>query len=118
VKRKKKLKHLPSELLKDGRALLERSDILKQTAIWVSNEIEKHVVMDENKFDALSWEQKEAAYVKLNELQGRLNSSVRDLIKLDEEYRKIAKRVNEAYGRQVMEILPPLKFDDPPEEYS
>lgn len=100
------------KLLDDAIVLLEKSKTLKDAALWLSKEIEKGAkAVSEDKFDVMSWEEKEKSYKKLDELMGRLNAEIKILITMDAEYRKIAERVNKMYGREVMEILPPLKFE-------
>jgi len=107
------------KLLEEAQSIMERSRMLRINAEWVSSEIGKVVnKTTEEKLAVMDWEEKERHYKLLTELEGRLLGSVKDLFKLDAEHRKIVERVNAAYGRAVMEELPPLKIGDllPPEE--
>lgn len=101
------------KLFKDASEVLEQSELLRKTAVWVSKEIEKHIDTYTDEYvETLDWEGKEEAYRKLDELAGRLNVCMNDLLKLDGVYRKIAERVNRAYGKSVMKIDKPLTRED------
>jgi hypothetical protein len=100
-------------LLLDVKVVEERGRMLRMSAEWISEEIGKILnrVTDEE-LEVMAWEERESYYKLLDELGGRLISSARDLVKLDEEYRGIVKRVNKAYGKEVLKLTPPLTMSD------
>ena len=97
------------KLLKEGEDICEEMEVLCKTAIWLKECVDKeNDKIDEN----TDWEEKENTYKRIEELGGRVEFSVRELLRLDKKYRKICQRVNKAYGREVMKISEELKDED------
>ena len=97
------------DLVREATVILERSRMLRASAEWLHLEIDKHCKdTDEAKAVDMDWEEKEAAFRKFKELEGRLLVSLRDLKKLDEDFNLIAEKVNRGYGRTLMEPIPPF----------
>lgn len=97
-----------NKLLKEAIEIYQKSEMLKKNSLWISELIEKHCNKVEAEFDVMSWEEKEESCKKMDELQGRLLSEIKTLVKMDNEYRELARRVNKEYGKPLMEILPPI----------
>jgi hypothetical protein len=102
-----------NKLLVDAMSTLEKSIILRDNATWLSKQIDmlvsKHT---DEEFDLLEPEEKDRIIRQMDELKGRLIVSMKDLIKLDEEYRSIAICVNKSTGEKLLEVLPPITLKD------
>jgi len=106
-----KKKKLPPDLYAEAVSILARSDTLKQTVYWQSDQVEKLVhKYSEDEFDALPWELKEAHLKECDEIWGRLNQSVKEMNQLDEMYNSLRVRLKERCGK---DILPPISGDIP-----
>src|SRR5271157_5066145 len=94
---------LPAGTYERAIELTKRSIVLRETAEWQANEVEKFCKEHpDSEYEYLTPDEKDEVFTKSEELLGRLNSSLHDLKALDEEYEKIRKIVNEHYKRVVM----------------
>jgi len=112
---------LPTDLYERALKVLEQSEILKQTVIWQGKEVDKHVrEYSEERIEAMDWQEKEAAMKIADELFMRLNQSVMELKKLNDEYEKLREEAKKHFGKDVM---PPVDGNikgiiDPDDEIS
>jgi len=98
---------IPRDILEEAIEILEQSEILKGTAIWTSDEIEKFVSKySDEEFDELPWDEKEEVSKTGEELMGRMKVSINELKKLSNRYEGIRKRLKEEYND---DRLPPLR---------
>ncbi len=98
-------------LYEEALAIIEQSEILRQTVIWQDNQV--NILMNkysEEEFNALSWDEKERHYWECEEIMARLEQSVRELAKLDAKYQELQARLIKQFGRSV---LPPLDGNTP-----
>ena len=94
---------LPAGTYERAIAATQRSLLLKETAEWQANEVEKFCQEHpDTEFELLPYDEQERIMKKSEELLGRLNSSLHDLKALDEEYEKVRKIVNDHYKKNVM----------------
>lgn len=106
-------KRLPKSMYEEALAILEQSEILKQTVIWQDEQANALVnKYPEEVFDTLSWEEKEKHLEECDEIAGRLEQSVKELAKLDAKYQELRVKLVKHLGRSV---LPPLDGDIPKE---
>ena len=107
---------LPAGTYERAIDIARRSLLLKETAEWQANEVEKFVKEHPNsEFEYLTPEEQKRIVQKTEELLGRLNSSLHDLKALDEEYEAVRKIVNEHYKRNVMPPCSGKGIKDPEE---
>jgi ABC-type proline/glycine betaine transport system ATPase subunit len=99
---------LPKDILEEAMKLLDELSILKATAIWQHTKIEEFINRHtDEEVEVMGWEEKEKLYKVAEELQGRLNGSVRDLVRVSNKYEEMRIRVNKKYGTK----LPGVKGD-------
>ena len=94
----------------EGLVLLIRSELLKDKTIKICLAMEKFgEEYSDEAMEKLSWEEKEEAYKKCEELGNMLKENEAMLMEIEEVYNNLMGRVNEFYGREVMK-----KFDESP----
>jgi hypothetical protein len=96
-------------LLDEACEILVQSEILKETVFWQSEQVEKFV----NKYpdevlNRMTTEEQLENVRKAEELWARLNQSVKELKKLNDDYESLRLRVKKQYGREIMPPLPPF----------
>ena len=107
---------LPAGTYERALAVVRRSEVLRETAEWQANEVEKFCKgTPDTEFELLPYDEQEKVVKKTEELLGRLNSSLHDLKALDEEYEAVRKIVNEHYKRNVMPPCSGKGIKDPEE---
>ena len=100
------------DILEEAIEILEKSEILKETAIWQSEEVSKLVGMHtEEEVEGLPWDEKERYMEQMEELWGRLRGSVMELKKLSERYEELRLRLKKEYGDERLPPLPPEEID-------
>jgi len=98
-------------LLQDSLDLLDRSVVLKKSAQWLSNQIDKKFKIIEDNEDDLEWDKKEQIRKDLDELKARLILETKELIKLDKDYTKLRKKINKLYNKEIFTDLDPLDIN-------
>lgn len=96
-------------LLEEAVEILVQSEILKETVFWQSEQVEKFVKeFPEEVIDKMTIEEQRENVRKAEELWARLNQSVKELKKLNDDYESLRLRVKKQYGRDIMPSLPPF----------
>jgi len=99
-------KRIPKPMYDEALSILEQSEILKQTVIWQDEQVNRLVSKyTEEEFDELPWDEKEKHVKECDEIAARLEQSVKELKKLDEQYQDLRERLKKHFGSSV---LPPL----------
>jgi hypothetical protein len=94
-----------AEMYLEAVEILDQAKILRDTAIWQDQQVEKFIERYPNeKLDLMDWESKEKFHKESELLLGRLNQSVKDLQKLGQRYNKARERARKLYGK---DVLPP-----------
>ena len=98
---------IPKDILEEAIEMLRQSEMLKQTAMWQYEQIEKCLGnYTDAEFSELPWDEQQEFGRKSEELLGRMKVSINELKNLSDQYERLRIRLKEDYGD---ERLPPLR---------
>lgn len=93
------------DIREESSRLLFKCKTLDTSISWLYTEIEKYFKLyNDDKFGLMEWEEREGTIKKLEELNGRLNNSIREFNRLEIEMEGFKNRVNKKYGREVIKF--------------